>query len=94
MYIEEDMMLRNKHLRLDQEKIEKVQKILKAKTETETLERALDRVIRGEQERLRKKRIMKRLIELRNSLGKIDEDSAEWIRLARKEKTPSYDRGA
>ena len=82
-------MLRNKHLRLDQEKIEKVQKILKAKTETETLERALDRVIRGEQERLRKKRIMKRLIELRNSLGKIDEDSAEWIRLSRKERPPS-----
>jgi hypothetical protein len=36
---------RNKHLVLDQAKIKKAQKVLGAPTETETIERALDRVI-------------------------------------------------
>lgn len=80
-------MLRNKHLRLDQEKVERAKKILKAKTETEALDLALDRVIREEKEWLRKKRIAKNIVELRKRLGKIREDSAEWIALARKERT-------
>jgi hypothetical protein len=47
-------MLRNKHVRLDQRKIEKAMKILKAKTETETMDKALDGVLERERERLRK----------------------------------------
>ncbi|HEU4597988.1 MAG TPA: hypothetical protein VFS10_22870 [Pyrinomonadaceae bacterium] len=43
---------RDKHLILDQGKLRKAQKILGAKTETETVERALDFVI-GEDERSR-----------------------------------------
>ena len=80
-------MLRDKHVRLDQRKIEKAMKILKAKTETETMDKALDRVLERKRERLRKKKVMSRMIELRNSLGKIEEDSAEWVRLARQERT-------
>lgn len=38
-------MLRYKHLRLDQEKVEKAKKILLAKTETEAMDRALENVI-------------------------------------------------
>lgn len=34
--------MKDKHLRLNQEKIEKVKKIIGAKTETEAIERALD----------------------------------------------------
>lgn len=36
---------KNKHVMLDQTKLKKAQQILEAKTETETIERALDRVI-------------------------------------------------
>lgn len=36
---------KNKHLILDQTKLKKVQQILEAKTETEAIERALERVI-------------------------------------------------
>jgi hypothetical protein len=43
---------RHKHLLLDQEKIEKAQKALGARTETETIERALEIVI-GEDEKNR-----------------------------------------
>ena len=84
-------MLRNKHLRLDQEKIEKAKRILKAKTETEALDKALDRVIQDEREMRRRKKVMKRMIELRNSVGKLQEDSAEWLRLARQERAQSHD---
>lgn len=87
-------MLRNKHVRLDQRKIEKAMKILKAKTETETMDKALDGVLERERERLRKKKVMNRIIELRSSLGKIKEDSAEWVRLARQERTTVHDSSA
>jgi len=85
-------MLRNKHLRLDQEKIERVKKILKANTETEALDKALDRLIQEDQERLSRRRIMNCISELRRSLGRIEEDSAEWIRVARKERRRTRER--
>ncbi len=85
-------MLRNKHLRLDQEKIERVKKILKANTETEALDKALDRLIQEDQERLSRRRIMNCISELRRSLGRIEEDSAEWIRVARKERMRTRER--
>jgi hypothetical protein len=78
-------MLRNKHLRLDQEKIAKARRILRAKTETETLDMALDRIIQEEQEKTRKRNVMRRILALRNTLGKM-EDPADWIRAARKER--------
>jgi ABC-type dipeptide/oligopeptide/nickel transport system ATPase subunit len=82
-------MLKYKHLRLDQGKIERAKKILKAKTETEAMDKALERIVQEERESLRRRNLMKRIIQLRNSLGKMKEDSAEWIRLARKERTLS-----
>ena len=82
-------MLRYKHLRLDQEKVEKAKKIFRAKTETEAMDRALENVIERDQELLRRRRLMKRILELRKSLGKIREDSAEWIRLARQGRNKS-----
>ncbi len=44
-------MLRYKHMRLDQEKIDRVRKILGARTETETLRRALEKVILEDQKK-------------------------------------------
>ena len=82
-------MFRYKHLRLDQEKVEEAKKIFGAKTETEAMDRALESVIAGNQELLRRRRLMKRILELRRSVGNIKEDSAEWIQLARKERSQS-----
>jgi hypothetical protein len=82
-------MLRYKHVRLDQEKIEKAKRIFKAKTETEAMDKALDHVIQRDQELLRRRRLLKRVIELRNKLGKMKEDSAEWVRLARQKRNIS-----
>lgn len=82
-------MLRYKHLRLDQEKVEKAKEIFRAKTETEAMDRALENVIERDQELLRRRRLMKRILELRKSLGKTREDSSEWIRLARQERNQS-----
>ena len=79
-------MLKNKHMRLDQEKIEKAKRILQANTETETIERALDKLIQEEEERLRKRRIMKKIIDLRNSLRAIKDDPAGWVRAGRDER--------
>jgi hypothetical protein len=76
-------------VRLDQEKIEKAKRIFKAKTETEAMDKALDHVIQRDQELLRRRRLLKRVIELRNNLGKMKEDSAEWVRLARQERNIS-----
>jgi predicted transcriptional regulator YheO len=39
----------HKHLRLDNDKLKRVQKVLGARTETETIERALDRVLSEEE---------------------------------------------
>ena len=80
-------MMRYKDLRLNQGKIERAKKTLKAKTETEAMDKALERVIQEERERLWRRRLMKRIVQLRSSLGKIQEDSAEWVRLDRKERT-------
>lgn len=87
-------MLRNKHIKLDQDKIDRAKKIFKAKTETEAMDKSLEKVIQEDRERLRRKKIMKRIVELRNGIGKIQEDSAEWVRLARQERTLPYDGGA
>jgi hypothetical protein len=76
-------------VRLDQEKIERAKRIFKAKTETEAMDKALDHVIQRDQELLRRRRLLKRVIELRNNLGKMKEDSAEWVRLARQERNIS-----
>ena len=80
-------MLKNKHFRLDQDKIERARKILRAKTETETLELALDRIIQEEEQKTRKRKIMRRILTLRSALGNIGEDPADWVRAARKERT-------
>lgn len=84
-------MLRYKHLRLDQEKIDRAKRVLKVKTETEAMDKALDVVIQSDQERLRRRKLLKRIVELRNRIGKVREDSAEWVREARKERTFHHD---
>ncbi|MBM4350644.1 MAG: hypothetical protein FJ106_12255 [Deltaproteobacteria bacterium] len=84
-------MLRYKHLRLDQDKIEKAKKVLGAKTETEAIAKALEKVVQADTERQRRRDLMKLIIQLRNNIGKIREDSGEWVRQARKKRALTHD---
>ncbi len=83
--------MRYKHMRLEQDKIDRARKILGARTETEALHKALDKVIQEDQNRTRRAKIMKQMFELRAHLGKIREDSSEWIRAAREERMKPYE---
>ena len=84
-------MLRYKHMRLEQDKIDRARKILGARTETEALHKALDKVILEDEKRNRRTKIMKQMIELRARLGKGKEGSSEWIRAARQERMKPYE---
>jgi predicted nucleotidyltransferase component of viral defense system len=86
-------MLKYKHMRLNQEKIDMVRKILGAKTETETLNKALDKVLQEDQRRIRRTKIMQQMIELRTHLNKTKENTSEWVRIARRERAKSYEIG-
>jgi len=93
MYISAEVrrMLRFKHIRLEQDKIDRARKILGARTETEALHKALDKVILEDEKRKQRAKIVKQMVELRGRLGKRGEDSSEWIRTARKERMEPYE---
>lgn len=93
MYISvgSENMLRFKHIRLEQDKIDRARRILGARTETEALHKALDKVILEDEKRKRRAKIVKQMVELRGRLGKRVEDSSEWIQAARKERMEPYE---
>jgi hypothetical protein len=67
---------KNKHLILDQSKLKKAQKVLGAKTETETIERALEQVI-SEAEKDRRawaatEKLIKSGIQIKDVFGRVD----------------------
>jgi|MTBAKSStandDraft_1061840.scaffolds.fasta_scaffold161021_2 hypothetical protein len=76
-------MYKNKHLRLDQEKIDKVKELLEVGTDTEAIDRALEQVIEDASERLRRRNIVNQMERLRMRVGRVNEDPARWVRLAR-----------
>ena len=82
-------MYKNKHLRLDQEKIDKVKKLLGVRTDTEAINQALQNVIEDASERFRRKSIANQIERLRKRVGRIHEDSAQWVRIAREERGKS-----
>jgi hypothetical protein len=84
-------MLRHKHIRLDQEKIDTVKKILAVETDTEAIDRALSKIILESKERVRKGKIAGDIARLRAAVGGVKEDPAEWVRLAREERNSSHD---
>jgi hypothetical protein len=67
----------HKHFQLDSAKIKRAQKALGAKTETETLERALDRVIAEERRnrvlRVANEQFFRSGIEIKDVYGVLDE---------------------
>ena len=69
--------IRHKHFRLDSNKISRAQKLLRAETETETIERALDLVL-SEHQRNRlaweaNERFLQSGIEIKDVYGKVAE---------------------
>lgn len=69
--------VRHKHFRLDGAKIKRAQKVLGTRTETETIERALDEVI-AERERARQtwaahERFIKSRVEIQDVYGTLEE---------------------
>jgi hypothetical protein len=67
----------HKHFRLDSVKIRRAQKLLSARTETETIERALDAVIEEhERDRMAREandRFMKSGVKIRDIFGKLED---------------------
>lgn len=72
-------VIRDKHIRLDQRKIERAKTILNAKTETEAIEKALELVIAGNDAAIKRKEVMKSILARRDRLGIIKGDVTEWI---------------
>ncbi len=67
---------KNKHLILDQAKLKKAQKVLGAKTETETIERALEQVL-SEAEKDRRawaatEKLVRSGIQVKDVFGRVD----------------------
>lgn len=77
--------VRDKHLRLDQKKIDMAKKILGVRTETETIEMALDMVIQKEKAESKRKEVVDRILTRRQRL-KIKGDAAELVRIGREER--------
>ncbi len=82
--------IKDKHLRLNQEKIEKVKKIIGAKTETEAIEKALNLLIERDTFINKRREIVRRIIFRRERLGKVKGDVADWIVEGRRERERMY----
>jgi len=83
--------IRDKHLKLDQNKIDIAKKILDAKTETETIETALSLLINSNYAEKRKKAVVKRILARRAKLNAIPENVTEWIKEGRAERDKLYE---
>ena len=84
-------MLRHKHIRLDQEKIDIVKKLLAVETDTEAIDRALSKIIHESKETVRRRKIAGEMARLRTAVGEVKEDPAEWVRMAREERNSGHD---
>lgn len=82
--------IKDKHIRLDQKKIERAKAILKAKTETEAIEKALELVISSDLDLHKRKECMKRILVRRDRLRIVEGDVADWIREGREERNRVY----
>lgn len=82
--------VKDKHLKLDQKKIDMAKKILGVRTETETIEKALDMVIQKEKVESKRKEVVNRILARRAKMRPIPEDTAEWIREAREKRDKRY----
>lgn len=77
--------IKDKHLKLDQKKIDAAKRILGAKTETETIEKALEMLIQKEKAENKRKEVVDRILARRAKM-KIQGDAAELVRIGREER--------
>ncbi len=75
--------IRDKHLKIDQRKIDRAKQILGLKTETETIEKALDIVIKKSAALAGRERVVKRILTRREKMKAIPGNVTDWIRDAR-----------
>ncbi len=75
--------IRDKHLKIDQRKIDRAKQILGLKTETETIEKALDIVIKKSAALAGRERVVKRILARREKMKAIPGNVTDWIRDAR-----------
>jgi len=78
--------VRDKHLKLDQTKIDRAKQILGLKTETETIEKALDIVIKKNAALAEREKVVKRILTRREKIKAIPGDVTDWIREGRAER--------
>jgi len=84
------LTIKDKHLKLDQSKIERAKKILKARTETETVERALELVIATDTRAVQQSDILRGILTRRDRLKTIQGNVADWIHEGRAERDRIY----
>lgn len=82
--------IRDKHIRLDQKKIERAMEILKAKTETETIDKALELVVARDKYTIKRKEIMKRILARKERLRAVKGDVADWVKEGREVRDKIY----
>jgi len=82
--------IKDKHLKLDQKKIDRAKQILGAKTETETIEKALAMVIQQSSAVAERSKVVKRILSRRAKMKAIPENVVEWIREGREERDNRY----
>jgi hypothetical protein len=78
--------VKDKHLKLDQRKIDKAKQILGTKTETETIEMALNMLIQKNISEAERKKIVNRILNRREKIKVSIKDVAEWIEEGRRER--------
>ncbi len=83
-------LIKDKHLKLDQKKIDSAKKIIGAKTETETINAALDMVIRSNSLERERHHHVERILKRRTGLKSVAGDTAGWIREGGKERDRLY----
>jgi hypothetical protein len=82
--------VKDKHLKLDQTKIKKAQSILRVRTETETIERALDLVIATNTISVQRNDVLRSMITRRDRLKTVPGNVADWVQEGRAERDTVY----
>lgn len=93
MYMEVAMstvLLKHKHLRLDQKKIDRARKVSGLKTETEVIEKALDILLERHDDMARRGKMVESVLKRRENMKPVTHDVSDWIREAREERNSRY----
>lgn len=83
-------VVKDKHFRLDELKIKKAKEILKARSETEAVEKALELVITTYANVVEKNEVLQRIVTRRARMAGIRGDVADWVREGREERNSMY----